>query len=138
MARSRSETIRGSRRSGRVLRRFKIDELPQLLNVLAGDMSLVGPRPEVPEFVERYRETYARVLRVRPGITDPASLKYRDEAALLAGAPDPAEAYAEIILPDKLRLAEEYVRASSLRLDLSIILRTLGAITGVHQPGAAS
>jgi lipopolysaccharide/colanic/teichoic acid biosynthesis glycosyltransferase len=125
-------------RIGRVLRRCKIDELPQLLNVLAGDMSLVGPRPEVPEFVERYRDAYARVLRVRPGITDPASLKYRDEAALLAAARDPAAAYIEVILPDKLRLAEEYVRASSLRLDLSIILRTLGAIAGVRQTGAAS
>jgi lipopolysaccharide/colanic/teichoic acid biosynthesis glycosyltransferase len=123
---------------GRVLRRFKLDELPQLLNVLAGDMSLVGPRPEVPEFVERYRDAYARVLRVRPGITDLASLKYHDEAALLAGAPDPAAAYVEVILPDKLRLAEEYVRASSLRLDLTIILRTLGAIAGARHPGAAS
>jgi lipopolysaccharide/colanic/teichoic acid biosynthesis glycosyltransferase len=123
---------------GRVLRRFKVDELPQLLNVLAGDMSLVGPRPEVPRFVERYRDVYARVLRVRPGITDAASLKYRDEAAILARAPDPDRAYVEVILPDKLRLAEEYVRAASLREDLAIIIRTLGAIAGVHQQGATS
>jgi lipopolysaccharide/colanic/teichoic acid biosynthesis glycosyltransferase len=119
---------------GRLLRRYKLDELPQLLNVLLGDMSLVGPRPEVPEFVERYRDTYARVLRVRPGITDLASLKYRDESALLAGAADPAVEYVNVILPDKLRLAEEYVRSSSLRLDLSILLRTLGAVTGLHRP----
>ena len=122
---------------GRVLRRFKLDELPQLLNVLAGDMSLVGPRPELPEFVERYRGAYARILEARPGITDLASLKYRDEAALLAAAPDPTAEYVDVILPDKLRLADEYVQRSSLRLDLSIILRTLGDVSGVHRSGEA-
>jgi lipopolysaccharide/colanic/teichoic acid biosynthesis glycosyltransferase len=117
-------------RIGRELRRLKLDELPQLLNVLAGDMSLVGPRPEVPEYVERFQAEYADILTVRPGMTDLASLKYRDESALLAAAADPAAEYVRVILPDKIRLAREYVRRSSLRLDLSLILRTLGAVVG--------
>ena len=117
-------------RVGRGLRRLKLDELPQLFNVLAGDMSLVGPRPEVPEYVERFHAEYADILSVRPGMTDLASLKYRDESALLAAAADPAAEYVRVILPDKIRLAREYVRRSSLRLDLSLILRTLGAVVG--------
>ena len=117
-------------RVGAGLRRLKLDELPQLLNVLAGEMSLVGPRPEVPEYVERFRSEYADILTVRPGMTDLASLKYRDESALLAAAADPAAEYVRVILPDKIRLAREYVRRSSLRLDLSLILRTLGAVVG--------
>ncbi len=117
-------------RAGRGLRRLKLDELPQLFNVLAGDMSLVGPRPEVPEYVERFREEYADILTVRPGMTDLASLKYRNESALLAAAADPAGEYVRVILPDKIRLAREYVRRSSLLFDLSLILRTLGAVVG--------
>ena len=117
-------------RIGRWLRRLKLDELPQLFNVLAGDMSLVGPRPEVPEYVERYRADYADILTVRPGMTDLASLKYRDESALLAAAADPGAEYVRVILPDKIRLAREYVRRSSVLFDLSLILRTLGAVVG--------
>ncbi|MEP6687709.1 MAG: sugar transferase [Gemmatimonadales bacterium] len=117
-------------RAGRHLRRLKLDELPQLFNVVAGDMSLVGPRPEVPEYVERFRADYADILTVRPGMTDLASLKYRDEAALLATAPDPAAEYVRVILPDKIRLGREYVRRSSVLFDLSLILRTLGAVLG--------
>ncbi len=117
-------------RVGRWLRRLKLDELPQLFNVLAGDMSLVGPRPEVPEYVERYRADYADILTVRPGMTDLASLKYRDESALLAAAADPGAEYVRVILPDKIRLAREYVRRSSVLFDLSLILRTLGAVVG--------
>jgi len=117
-------------RVGRGLRRLKLDELPQLFNVLAGDMSLVGPRPEVPEYVERYRADYADILTVRPGMTDLASLKYRDESALLAAAADPGAEYVRVILPDKIRLAREYVRRSSVLFDLSLILRTLGAVVG--------
>ena len=122
---------------GRALRRFKLDELPQLFNVLAGDMSLVGPRPEVPEYVERFRADYEEILSVRPGLTDLASLKYRDESALLAAAADPRAEYARVILPDKIRLGREYVRRASVLLDLSIILRTLGAVAstaGVPRP----
>jgi len=117
-------------RAGRYLRQLKLDELPQLLNVIAGDMSLVGPRPEVPEYVERFRADYADILTVRPGMTDLASLKYRDESALLAAAPDPAAEYVRVILPDKIRLGREYVRRSSVLFDLSLILRTLGAVLG--------
>lgn len=117
-------------RAGRHLRRLKLDELPQLFNVVAGDMSLVGPRPEVPEYVERFRADYADILTVRPGMTDLASLKYRDESALLAAAPDPAAEYVQVILPDKIRLGREYVRRSSVLFDLSLILRTLGAVLG--------
>jgi lipopolysaccharide/colanic/teichoic acid biosynthesis glycosyltransferase len=117
-------------RVGRSLRRLKLDELPQLFNVIAGDMSLVGPRPEVPEYVERFRGDYADILTVRPGMTDLASLKYRDESALLAAAPDPAAEYVRVILPDKIRLGREYVRRSSVVFDLSLILRTLGAVLG--------
>ncbi|MEP7175161.1 MAG: sugar transferase [Gemmatimonadales bacterium] len=117
-------------RAGRLLRRLKLDELPQLFNVVAGDMSLVGPRPEVPEYVERFRAEFAEVLAIRPGLTDLASLKYRDEAAVLATAADPDAEYVRVILPDKLRLAREYAGRASLRLDLSIILRTIGAVAG--------
>ena len=116
--------------AGRLLRRFKLDELPQLFNVLAGDMSLVGPRPEVPEYVERFRAEYEEILSVRPGLTDLASLKYRDESALLASAADPRAEYVRVILPDKIRLGREYVRRASVLLDLSIIVRTLGAVAG--------
>lgn len=118
-------------RVGRVLRRYKLDELPQLLNVIAGDMSLVGPRPEVPEYVERFREDYAEILSLRPGLTDLASLKYRDESVLLAAAANPAAEYVRVILPDKIRLGREYVRRASVAFDLSIIVRTIGAVTGM-------
>jgi len=112
-------------RLGRILRRTKIDELPQLLNVLKGDMSLVGPRPEVRQFVELFRADYAEILRARPGMTDLASIKYRDEAALLAGAADPEAEYVSRILPDKIRLAREYVQRSSVAFDLTVIAKTL-------------
>lgn len=112
-------------RIGRLLRKIKIDELPQLYNVLRGDMSLVGPRPEVSRFVNQYRADYEEVLRVRPGVTDLASLKYRNEYELLATAPNPEELYVRQILPDKIRLAKEYVARSSLLLDFAIIIRTL-------------
>jgi lipopolysaccharide/colanic/teichoic acid biosynthesis glycosyltransferase len=110
---------------GKVLRRSKIDELPQLLNVLKGDMSFVGPRPEVSRYVELYRQDFKEILQVRPGITDLASIKYRDEAELLGSAEDPEREYIERILPDKLRLAKEYVRRSSLWFDFSVIFKTL-------------
>jgi lipopolysaccharide/colanic/teichoic acid biosynthesis glycosyltransferase len=115
---------------GRILRRTKIDELPQLINVLRGDMSIVGPRPEVPTYVNRFRHQYERILQVRPGITDPASLRFRDEAAILAAYSNPEEAYLTSVLPDKLRLGEEYLRGSSLFSDLAVILRTVVALFG--------
>ncbi len=112
--------------AGRVLRKAKLDELPQLLNVLRGDMSLVGPRPEVPQYVERFRADYEEILQVRPGITDLASLRYRDEAAVLAQAGDPQQAYVQQVLPEKIRLAKEYVRHHSLAGDLRIVWLTIG------------
>jgi lipopolysaccharide/colanic/teichoic acid biosynthesis glycosyltransferase len=110
---------------GRFLRKTKLDELPQLFNVLRGDMSLVGPRPEVDRYVEMFRRDYAEILAVRPGITDLASIRYRDEASILAAAKDPEEEYVRRILPEKIRLAKEYARRRSLPLDLAIIFATV-------------
>lgn len=112
-------------RVGQVLRRTKIDELPQLFNVLVGDMSLVGPRPEVPRYVEMFHDDYAYVLAVRPGLTDPASVKYRDEAAILAKCDDPEREYLSRILPDKIALAREYIASATFWGDLAIVWRTL-------------
>jgi lipopolysaccharide/colanic/teichoic acid biosynthesis glycosyltransferase len=115
-------------RIGKMLRQTKIDELPQLINILRGDMSLVGPRPEVRKYVELFRQQYETILAVRPGLTDLASIKYRDESAILARSENPEQEYIQRILPDKVRLGEEYVRQSSLFLDLTLIFRTLLAI----------
>jgi lipopolysaccharide/colanic/teichoic acid biosynthesis glycosyltransferase len=114
-------------RIGKTLRNLKIDELPQLWNVLCGDMSLVGPRPEVPQYSRIFQDDYAQVLSVRPGITSAASLKYRDEAEILGRVEDPVNYYLRVILPDKLQLEKEYVRCHSLRCDLSLIVATLRA-----------
>jgi len=111
-------------RVGHILRQTKLDELPQLVNVLVGQMSLVGPRPEVPRYVDLYQQDYTYVLSIRPGITDLASLKYRDEAEQLALSADPAKEYAERILPDKIALAREYIDNATFVGDLSIIFRT--------------
>jgi lipopolysaccharide/colanic/teichoic acid biosynthesis glycosyltransferase len=116
-------------RSGRWLRASKVDELPQLWDVLRGAMSLVGPRPEVPRYVAMYPdELRALVLSVRPGITDPASLSFRNESELLAQAEDPEREYVEVVMPMKLGLAADYVRNASLMGDIRLILATLGAI----------
>lgn len=112
-------------RIGRFLRQNKLDELPQLLNILSGDMSVVGPRPEVPRYVELFRSEYAKILTVRPGLTDLASLKFVDEAAILGDAADPETEYRNTILPEKIRLAKLYTRRASLFLDIAIIIQTL-------------
>jgi lipopolysaccharide/colanic/teichoic acid biosynthesis glycosyltransferase len=113
-------------RIGAVLRRYKLDELPQLIDVLRGSMSLVGPRPEVPEYVALYPERDREiVLSVRPGITDRASLEFSDESALLAGASDPQRVYVQEILPTKLRYYRDYVATRTFAGDLDIILKTL-------------
>lgn len=113
-------------RVGRLLRRTKLDELPQLIDVLAGTMSLVGPRPEVPRYVALYPPaTREKVLSVQPGITDIASIEFRSEAELLARAEDPERAYVEVVMPRKLALAEAYVEQASLATDLRLIARTL-------------
>jgi lipopolysaccharide/colanic/teichoic acid biosynthesis glycosyltransferase len=122
-------------RAGRLLRALKLDELPQLVNVLKGDMSLVGPRPEVPRYVAMYREDYTDILRVRPGITDLASLAYHNESELLGRFEDPEEAYARQILPDKVRLARSYLAQANFVYDLRLIMTTLAAIaTRGHWP----
>ena len=115
-------------RAGRILRATKLDELPQFWNVLRGEMSLVGPRPEVPEYVELFRERYRSVLSIRPGITDLASVEFRDEEELLARAADPYREYIDNVLPAKLDLADKYVKQSSFALDLSIMCRTFTVI----------
>lgn len=113
---------------GRFLRKYKLDELPQLINVLRGEMSLVGPRPEVQHYVEMFTEEEKAILNVRPGITDWASLWNPDEGAILAGSPDPEKAYMEKIRPQKLKLQLKYVRKRSFWIDLRIILLTLKSI----------
>jgi lipopolysaccharide/colanic/teichoic acid biosynthesis glycosyltransferase len=115
-------------RLGRLLRNAKLDEIPQFWNVLRGEMSLVGPRPEVSEYVDAYRERYQNILAVRPGITDLASICFRNEEAILAGSPDPLRDYRERILPIKLDLADKYVQSRSILGDLSILVRTAIAI----------
>jgi lipopolysaccharide/colanic/teichoic acid biosynthesis glycosyltransferase len=113
---------------GRLLRRYKIDELPQLINVLRGEMSLVGPRPEVPKYANLFRDDYVEVLSIRPGLTDVASLKYRDEAAQLSAAADPEAEYVLRILPDKIAMAKAYRREASFCGDLLILGRTMLAV----------
>jgi len=113
-------------RVGRWVRRTRLDELPQLIDVLAGRMSLVGPRPEVPRYVAHYPAALReRALSVRPGITDPSSLLYLDEAELLARAADPEREYIEVILPRKLQCAADYAAQANLRSDIGVLLRTL-------------
>jgi lipopolysaccharide/colanic/teichoic acid biosynthesis glycosyltransferase len=114
---------------GRILRKASIDELPQLINVLRGEMSLVGPRPEDPAYVDFDDPLHQRVFRARPGITGLAQLEFHDEAVLLGG-PDPDRTYREVILPAKLRIDAEYLDRRSVRLDIEIMLRTLGAVVG--------
>jgi len=113
---------------GVFLREWKLDELPQLWNVFKGDMSLVGPRPELPVYVAQYSAEQQKVLEVRPGITDPASLRYRDEGAILQRSTDPERLYREEILPDKLALNLQYLRDVSFSYDLSLIFYTIKSV----------
>ena len=115
-------------RIGRFLRQSKVDELPQLWNVLIGDMSVVGPRPELPFYVRDYTPQQRQVFKVRPGITDLAALEYRHEEQILAKADDRERFYREVVLPHKLTLNLEYIKILSFRHDLVLILRTIGAI----------
>ena len=110
---------------GGFLRKYKLDELPQLFNVFKGDMSLVGPRPEVPRYVKLYTEEQRKVLSVRPGITDLASIRYRDENELLGKAENPDEFYINTIMPDKLALNMEYIKKSNVFYDIYIIIETI-------------
>lgn len=115
-------------RSGYFIRKFKIDELPQLINVLVGDMSLVGPRPEVRHYVNYWTEEQMHVLDVRPGITDPASIKFRNENELLAQAEDPEKYYIEVIMQEKIKLYLDYVAKNSLCYDIKLIFQTFWVI----------
>jgi len=112
-------------RTGAWLRKFKLDELPQLFNVLLGDMSLVGPRPEVQKYVQMFTDEERAILSVRPGITDWATIWDRDEDRTLAGSPEPERAYQETIRPEKIRLQLEYVRRRSFLIDVAILFETL-------------
>ena len=112
-------------RTGRFLRKYKLDELPQLVNVLNGTMSLVGPRPEVRKYVNLYSETQKEVLRVRPGITDYASIAFSNENELLAAAAEPEKEYIERIMPQKIEMSRRYIREMGLMTDLKIILMTI-------------
>ncbi|NJK47263.1 sugar transferase [Candidatus Gracilibacteria bacterium] len=121
-------TVDGDRRitsSGQFLRKYKLDELPQLFNVLKGDMSLVGPRPEVPKYVALYNFEQRRVLEVRPGITDLASIQFRNESELLSSVSNPEDFYIQEIMPQKLALNIQYISQASLGFDLLLILQTL-------------
>lgn len=116
-------------RAGRFLRRYKLDELPQFVNVLLGEMSVVGPRPEVPTYIAHYPPTARElILSIRPGITDLASIAFRDESALLASAKDPEACYVEEILPAKIEHCIEYVQRRSFKLDMLIVWRTAMAV----------
>ena len=115
-------------RSGYFIRKFKFDELPQLINVLVGDMSLVGPRPEVRHYVNYWTPEQMHVLDVRPGITDPASIKFRNENELLEQAEDPEKYYIEVIMQEKIRLYLEYVEKLSFMYDLGLIFKTFWVI----------
>jgi len=118
-------------RVGRILRRFKIDELPQFYNVALGEMSLVGPRPEDPRYVATYTAEQREILRAKPGITSAASLAYRNEEAILTG-PDWERTYREMVLPDKLRIDLEYLQRRTLTSDLELMVRTLAKISSIY------
>jgi lipopolysaccharide/colanic/teichoic acid biosynthesis glycosyltransferase len=113
---------------GYYLRKYKLDELPQLFNVLIGNMSMVGPRPEVPKYVAMYTNEQKKVLSIKPGITDYASIVYANENELLANAPNPEEVYINKIMPSKLKLNLKYIDEMGLMTDLGIILRTIGKV----------
>jgi lipopolysaccharide/colanic/teichoic acid biosynthesis glycosyltransferase len=120
-------------RVGRLLRAAKLDELPQFWNVLRGHMSIVGPRPEVPQYVDFFKERYRRVLTVRPGITDLASIRFRNEEEILSRSIDPLKEYTERILPAKLDLADEYVTTRTGFGDISIMFRTATSVIRGHR-----
>jgi len=110
---------------GQFLRRYKFDELPQLVNVVVGQMSLVGPRPEVPKYVAMYSEEQRAILSIRPGLTDPASLRFIDEGALLSTFADPERSYIEHIMPEKLRINMTYHQKRTWSSDMSVLWQTV-------------
>jgi lipopolysaccharide/colanic/teichoic acid biosynthesis glycosyltransferase len=120
-------------RIGRFLRSWKLDELPQLWNVLRGDMSLVGPRPELPVYVKDYNQEQREVLSHRPGLTDLASIEFRNEEELLAAAPDREQFYRQVVLPHKLALGRRYVENISFKGDCLLLFRTASAIASFRR-----
>jgi lipopolysaccharide/colanic/teichoic acid biosynthesis glycosyltransferase len=118
-------------RVGSFLRKTKLDEFPELFNVINGRMSIVGPRPEVPQYVLEYPEDFKEILAIKPGISDFASIKYRDEEAILARQSNPVTYYLNVVLPDKLHLAKQYVESVSFKTDIRIITETIkGLVKG--------
>ncbi|MCG3677411.1 sugar transferase [Aliarcobacter butzleri] len=113
---------------GKILRKTKIDELPQLINVLKGDMSLVGPRPEVMKFVKQKKEEYKKILTIKPGITDNAAIEYRDEETIMEQYENKEKAYIDIVLPEKIKLYNQYLNNISFLGDLKLILKTIKVI----------
>mgnify|MGYP003688810255 CR=1 FL=1 len=113
---------------GKFIRKFKIDEVPQLINILKGDMSVVGPRPEVPKYVNMYSEEQLKVLSVLPGLTDYASIEYLDEQKILGASEDPDKAYIEEVMPAKLKLNLKYIADRGFWLDIKLVFRTVGKI----------
>ena len=113
---------------GNILRKTKLDELPQLFNVVVGEMSLVGPRPEVPYYVAMYDENQKKVLDIMPGITDPSSIKYRDESEILSKSKDSEKTYIEEIMPEKIRINLEYAQIANIIKDFIVIIKTLKRI----------
>jgi len=118
---------------GYFLRKYKLDELPQLFNILKGDMSFVGPRPEVPKYVKLYTVEQKKVFTIRPGLTDYASLRFFDENRILAECDDPEKAYVEQILPEKLNLSLKYIEEQNFRLDLKLIWLTIRRVFTSHK-----
>lgn len=114
--------------AGRLLRRYKVDELPQLWNVLRGEMSIVGPRPVIPQLTSEFRPEYKRLLAVRPGLTDPATIKYCRETEILALVPDPLSYFKSVVTPDKLRLSQAYLERATAWSDLGLMVKTALAI----------
>jgi lipopolysaccharide/colanic/teichoic acid biosynthesis glycosyltransferase len=147
MYKFRSMVVDAERRGGQLtrsndaritwMRKLKLDELPQLWNVVRGDMTLVGPRPEVPRYVEKYSSDQRRVLELTPGVTDPASLRYFDEGDVLAQASDPEATYVREIMPEKIRLNLEYRRRATLWTDLGVVLATLARMFSRKSPVVA-
>ncbi len=123
-------------RVGRLLRRYKVDEVPQFLNVLRGEMSLVGPRPEVSKYAECFNGQARRILSLVPGMTDPAALEYADEAAILGAASEPEKVYLQDVLPRKVQISLEYARHADVWADCGVILRTLTRLAAGRRPKA--
>ncbi len=113
---------------GKFIRKFKLDEVPQLINILKGEMSVVGPRPEVPKYVNMYSDEQLKVLDVLPGLTDYASIEYLDEQKVLGASDDPEKTYVEEVMPAKLKLNLKYIEDRSLLLDIKLVFRTIGKI----------